>query len=196
MGKNVVVLIGLLILGSITAILVWLLVFLPFRVMQPVEFIPLDFPNGAAEELEQKLDRFVSGADSFLELSREDLGLLIIRGVEGELGLDVAALAVELGKSTITTIVKVEIGDIPSSGYLTWILTRRDVEYTTTLISAEVWVENGNVAYDLLDFRIGKFKIPTVIMRRLLGDKTRSIEGVYIQDMALHDDYIRVTRRR
>jgi hypothetical protein len=195
MGKKVVVLIGLLILGGITAIVVWLLVFLPFRVMQPVEFIPLAMPDGAAEELEQKLDRFVSGADGTIELSREDLGLLIMRGVEGELGLDVAALAVELGKSNITTIINVEIGDIPSSGYLTWILTRRDVEYTTTLISADVWTENGNVAYDLLDFRIGKFKIPNVITRRLLGEQIRSIEGVYIQEMELHDDYIRVTRR-
>ena len=195
MGKNVVVLIGLLILGSITAILVWLLVFLPFRVMQPVEFLPLDIPDGAAGELEQKLDRFIAGANGTIELSREDLGLLIIRGVEGELGMDVTALAVELGKSNITAIINVEIGDIPSSGYLTWILTRRDVEYTTTLISAEVWAENGNVAYDLLDFRIGKFKIPNVITHRLIGGQTRSIEGVYIQEMELNDDYIRVTRR-
>jgi len=195
MGKNVVVLIGLLILGGIMAIVLWLLVFLPFRVMQPVEFIPLDIPDGAAEELEQKLNRFIAGADATIELSRVDLGVLIIHGVEGELGLDVAALAVELGKSNMTTIINVEIGDIPSSGYLTWILTRRDVEHTTTLISAEVWDENGNVAYDLLDFRIGKFKIPNVITRRLMGEQTRSIEGVYIQEMEFRDNYIRVTQR-
>lgn len=195
MGKNALVLMGLLILGGILAIVVWLLVFLPFRVMQPIEFSPLTISENASERLEQRLDKFVNGTDSSIDLSREDLGLLITWGVENELGMDVAALAVEFGDRYITTIINVEIGDIPSSGYLTWILTRRNVEYTTTLISAEVWPDEGAAAYDLLDFRIGKFKIPNVIIHRLMGDGRRSIEGVYIQELELHDDYIRITRQ-
>jgi len=196
MGKNALVLMGLLILGGILAIVVWLLVFLPFKVMQPFDFTPLSISEEAFAGLEQRLNGFLNGTSSSIALSREDLGLLIIEGVEDELGMDVVALAVEFGDSYITTIINVEIGDIPSSGYLTWILTRRDVEYTTTLISAEVWSDEGTVAYNLLDFRIGKFKIPNVITRRLMGDRTRSIEGVYIQEIELYDDYIRITRRR
>lgn len=195
MGKNALVLMGLLILGGILAIVVWLLVFLPFRVIQPIDFAPLTISDQASERLGQRLDEFVNGTSSSIDLSREDLGLLIIWGVENELGMDVEALTVEFGDSFITTIINVEIGGVPSSGYLTWILTRRSVEYTTTLISAEVWPDDGAVAYDLLDFRIGKFKIPNVIIHRLMGDERRFIEGVYIQEMELHDDYIRITKR-
>jgi hypothetical protein len=194
MGKNVVVLMGLLIVGVITAVMVWLLVFLPFRVMQPVEFTPLFISDEAEESLGKRLDGFMSGESSSLNLSREDLGILVRQGVENELGLDVAALAIMFGEDHVTTIINVTIDDIPSSGYLTWILTRRDVEYTTTMISAKLWPEGGAVAYKLLDFRIGKFKIPHIITRRLLGDDVRSIDGVYIQDLELHDDYIRITR--
>ena len=54
MGKNALVLMGLLILGGILAIVVWLLVFLPFRVMQPIEFSPLSISENASERLEQR----------------------------------------------------------------------------------------------------------------------------------------------
>ena len=195
MGKNAVVLIGLLILGGILAIVVWLLVFLPFRVVQPIDFTPLSMSEDSSETLQQRIEEFTNGPSDSIDMSREDLGLLIKWGVEDQLGMDITALTVEFGDDYITTIINVEIGNIPSSGYLTWILTRRSVEYTTTLISAEVWPEGGAVAYDLLDFRIGKFKIPNMIVQRLVGEETRAIEGVYIQELEFHDDYIRITRR-
>ena len=195
MGKNAVVLIGLLILGGILAVVVWLLVFLPFRVVQPIDFTPLSLSEDASETLQQRIEEFTNGPSGSIDMSREDLGLLIKWGVEEQLGMDITALTVEFGDDYITTIISVEIGNIPSSGYLTWILTRRNVEYTTTLISAKIWPEGGAVAYDLLDFRIGKFKIPNMIVQRLVGEDTRAIEGVYIQEMEFHDDYIRITRR-
>jgi hypothetical protein len=195
MGKNAVVLIGLLIVGGIMAVVVWLLVFLPFRVMQPIDFTPLVVTQKTSQQLEQRVERFVRGSEGSIDLYREDLGALVIRGVEQELGLEVAALAVDFTDSSITTIINVEIGNIPSGGYLTWILTRRDVEYTTTLITAEVWADEGSVAYELLDFRIGKFKIPDLATRRLMGNGKREIQGVYIQKIDLYDDYIRISTR-
>jgi hypothetical protein len=195
MGKNAVVLIGLLILGGILAVVVWFLVFLPFRIVQPIDFTPLYMSEDSSETLQQRIEEFTNGPSDSIDLSREDLGLLIKWGVEEQLGMDITALTVEFGDDYITTIINVEIGNIPSGGYLTWILTRQSVEYTTTFISAKVWPEVGAVAYDLLDFRIGKFKIPNMIVQRLVGEETRAIEGVYIQEMELHDDYIRITRR-
>jgi hypothetical protein len=194
MGKNAAVLVGLLILGGVLAVVIWLLVFLPFKVVQPIDFMPLTISEGTAETLPGRVDDFLHGPSTSIDMTREDIGLLIRRGIEEQLGMEITALSVDFSEDHITTIIKVRISDIPSGGYLTWMLTRRSAEYTTTLIAARVWSEGGAVAYDLLDFRIGKFRIPGILVRRLISEEPRSIEGVYIQDIQFSDDYIRITR--
>ncbi len=194
MGKNVAVLVGLLILGVILAVVIWLLVFLPFKVVQPIDFIPLQISEETTETLPERVDGFLHGQSTSIDMTREDIGLLIQRGLEEQLGMEITALSVDFSEDHITTIIKVRISDIPSGGYLTWMLTRRSAEHTTTLISARVWAQGGAVAYDLLDFRIGKFRIPGILVRRLIREDARAIGGAYIQDIQFFDDYIRITR--
>jgi len=194
MGKKVIVLIGLLIAGFTGAVLLWALVYLPFKVVQPIEFIPMHLTEETAMELEEKIDAFTSGDSGTIDLDRAELGFLLKTGLVEELGIDVTSLSVDLEEGRITVIVQVRVTDIPSTGYLTWILTRRDVEYTTTLVSALVWAEQGKVAYELLDFRVGSFRIPQFLVRRILGNGRRSVGGLYIGEVGFHDGVLQVTR--
>ena len=195
MGKKAAVLIGLLIAGFTGAVLIWALVYLPFKVVQPISFTPLHLTEGTAQELEKKIDSFTSGSSGTIDLNREELGLLLKTGLVEELGVDVTALSVDLEEGRIMAIVQVRVTDIPSTGYLTWLLTRRDVEYTTTLVSARVWAEHGRVAYELLDFRVGSFRIPQFLVRRVVGNGGRELGGLYIEKIGFYDSFLRVTRR-
>jgi hypothetical protein len=194
MGKKIAALIGLLLLGFFGAVLIWILVYLPFRVVQAVDFVPLRLTEETARVLDEKIDALRADRAERVRLSREEIALLLKRGLERDLGIEVTALAVDLGRETVTVIVQVRISDIPSPGYLTWLLTRRSVEYTTTYVSARVRAEQGKIAYELLDFRIGSFSIPRLIRRRILGRGMRPVEGIPLQRVEIGDDAVLVVR--
>jgi hypothetical protein len=194
MGKKIAVLIGLLLLGFFGAVLVWTLVYLPFRVVQAVDFFPLHLTEETARGLEKKIGALHDDRVESVELSREEIALLLKRELERDLGIDVTALSVDLDRETITVIVQVRISEIPSTGYLTWLLTRRSVEYTTTSVSAHVSADGGKISYELLDFRIGSFRIPRLVQRRILGKGMRSIEGTPVQRIEIGDDAVLVVK--
>ncbi len=194
MCKKIAALIGLLIVGFVGAAIVWALVILPGRIVQPLEFTPLVIDAGTEVILKQKIEEFQSNRRTSINLSREELGLLLKSGLEEQMGIDITDISVEFNNNIVTVLVKVRISDIPSTGYLSWILSRSHVEYTTTLVSALLWPEDGKVSYTVLDFRIGNFKIPPLIVRKLIGEGARSIEGIYIRSIEYHEDFISVAR--
>jgi hypothetical protein len=194
MGKKIAVLIGLLLLGFVGAVVVWTLVYLPFRVVQAVDFVPLQVTEETVRGLDEKIGKLRGGGAESVVLSREEIALLLRRGLEQSIGIDVTALALDLDPEMVTVIVQVRVSDIPSSGYLTWLLTRRSVEYTTTSVSARVYADRGAIAYELLDFRIGSFRIPHLFLRRILGNGRRSIEGLPVQRIEPNDQGVLVVR--
>jgi hypothetical protein len=194
MGKNIAVIVGLLFVGLIGAVVAWLVVYLPFRVMQPLEFTPAQPTEETALRLQEKAQGFAEGTKTEIDLDGNDLSLLLQNGMQEHLGIDISALTVIIGENTVTAIVEVQVSDIPSSGYLTWLLTRRNAERTTTLIGARVWADRGMIAYELLDFRIGRFKIPMFIIRRLIREERRSLEGLYIREIEFHEGHLRLVQ--
>jgi hypothetical protein len=196
MGKNITVLIGLLIVGFLAAVLVWFLVYLPFRILQPVDFMSDTLTEALIEDLKDRTDAFLMGESGILIMSGEELSLLLKRNLQDALDIDITAISVDIEEEVIAATVRVRISDIPSSGYLTWIMTRREVEYTTTSVAARVWADEGMIAYDVLDFRIGSFRIPHFLVRRIMGDAKRSFEDLYIEEIVYGDGLIRVRGRR
>lgn len=194
MGKKIALLTGLLISGCIAAVVLWMLVYLPARVVEPIVFTPVEISEGSITRVQEKMERFVNMGQTSVELDQEELSILLKSNLEEQLNIDISEIFVGLSPEGITAIIETRVTDIPSSGYLGWLLQKRDVEYTTTLISAEVWSANGNLAYRIHEFRIGKFKVPPFLLMKITGGGSRSFEKVSITKLEIRDDHLYVER--
>jgi len=193
MFKKFLVIAGLLIVGFGASILIWFLVLLPVKIVQPMEFTPIEIHEDDYASARKKL-RLFSDATTAIDLNREEISALLKISIEEELKIDITDIFVDFDTDKITTIMRIRISDIPSVGYLTYILHRKDTEYTTTLISAQVRPRNGNLCYHIDDFIIGKFKIPEFIIQKIIKEEVRSFNGLSITALEFHKEYIHIER--
>ena len=194
MIKKALIIIGLLAAGFITGVFIWILVFLPARILEPMDFLPLELQHTDFESVEKKLAA-LSSTRTTITMTTKEAAAILKTSIENELGVPVTDLFVELRSDGITAVFMTQISDIPSTGYLAFLLRKRDTEYTSTLISAEVHASEGGLVYRIVDFRIGNFRIPRFILRRLVQKSPRKFDTVYITDIELDTDGIRVSSR-
>ncbi len=194
MIKKAILIIGLLLVGFMSALIIWFLVFLPARILQPMDFAPLELQNSDFKSAEEKLSS-LSTAGTAVTLTTYETAAILKTAIENELGVPVTGLFLNLRKNGITAVFMTQISDIPSSGYLTLLLRKRDAEYTSTLISADVKASGGGLVYRITDFRIGNFKVPRFILKRLVQHGPKRFDTVYITDIEIDDEAVRIAVR-
>jgi len=194
MIKKAILIIGLLVVGFISAVFIWFLVFLPARILQPMEFFPLELQSSNFDSAENKLSA-LSAAGTSITLTVNETAAIMKTAIENELGVSITGLFINLRKNGITAVFMTQISDIPSSGYLTFLLRKRDTEYTSTLISADVEASDGGLVYRITDFRIGNFRVPHFILKRLVQDSPKRFDTVYITGIEVDDEGVRIAVR-
>lgn len=184
----------LLVGGIITAFLIWLIVIMPLQIVHPIEFRPLEIDEKAMESASTKIEDFLSD-DKTLVLSLEEAAGILKKSIERDLGLTVTDVYLDLhGDNKATAIFKIEIKDIPRSNLLTILFRLRNVEYTTTLISASLKALNGGIGYTINDFRIGGFKIPDIIVKKLFREGQRQFDKINIINVRFENNSIIIER--
>jgi len=179
----------LLIFGFIAAFFIWFAAILPVRVVKPIDFTPAVLTDDTYSSLETKIDNFKTGKKS-ITLDENELCAFLKTALEKNLGIEISALATYYNPPYVTAFFKIKITDIPSSGFLSYFIKRKNTEYTTTTITAKVNVEKGGLRYSIIDFRIGNFKIPDPVVKLIAQNNTRNFHGIYLSRITITENSI------
>lgn len=190
--NKLAVIFALLVGGIVCAAVLWAVVVLPIRLVKPLAFTPLQITEEERGSAVAKVDLLLEEGGT-VELSRNEAAALVQDRLEQELGLDVSGLDLRFREGGATAVIEVRISGIPSVGYLSWIFSRRDTEYTTTLIDADLFVRDRAFRFRITDFRIGSFKIPDLLVRRLSREASSPFSGMPLADLEIRPSGIRVT---
>jgi hypothetical protein len=194
MGHKPLVIVGLLAAAVIIGLVIWTVVFLPGRLVDPIEFEPLPVTKISLQTALEKVDVFNEEGDT-LVLTPLDVASLIESRLEKDLGLDISAVSVTFVDEVVVAVTTVRIGDIPATGYLAWLLSRRNTETTSTLIAARPHVSAGGIGLEVREFRIGRLRIPDVFVRRLGGGVPDILEDITVTGVEVREDALRISRR-
>lgn len=189
---NIAVLLCLLFAGFTSAFIIWILVLIPLRMVKPFEFQPAELNEEIFDSVQNKISMF-KGPGKSTVLTKQEVCALLKGAIEEKLGFEIAAIYVQFNQDEITALFKSKITDIPASGFLSYITKKKETEHTTTLISAIVKAQEGKVVYSIVDFRIGRVKIPIFLISRFREGK-RAIPGIYIKKLELFQDTLHVER--
>jgi len=193
-AKNIIIIIFLLIVGVIAAFILWVLLFLPLQMVKPLAFQPLSITEGDRETARQKVEAFGNG-EKTIALTREETCALLMGALEEELGFEITDMYLQFdGERGGTALFRSKITGIPRTGFFTYIARRSDVEYTTTLVHAEIEVSGGSLSYTVRDFRIGRIRIPPILISRIITG-TRSFPGIYLTKLELGEESLLIERR-
>jgi hypothetical protein len=151
MIKKAILITGLLIAGFITAFIIWFLVFLPVRILKPLAFTPVELHEKDFESAENKIS-IITAQGTTVTFTVREAAALLKTSIEKEPGVPVTDLLIEPRHNGITAIFMTKISDILSTGYLAFLLRKRNTEYTSTLISADVTASKGGLMYRINDF--------------------------------------------
>lgn len=184
----------LLIGGFLTAFIIWIIVIMPLQIVQPVEFQPLKIDKATQNRAENKVRMFLDNEKTLI-LTREEVGSILVGSIEEKLGLKVTDIYLDFTDANlVTAIFKVEIRDIPRSSFFLLLFRLKNTEYTTTLINAYVRASNGGIGYMVNDFRIGGFKIPDLIVKRLFRSGYRKLNDIKLIEIRFENNTVILTR--
>lgn len=192
MMSKLIIIFGLLVGAILCAAVLWALVILPIQLVKPLPYTPLQITEEARSSSAGKVELLLGGGGS-VELSPEETAALIERQLEQELGLDISGLGLRFREGGVTAIIEVRISGIPSVSYLSWIFSRSDTEYTSTLIDADLFVQDRRLGFRIRDFRIGNFKIPDVLVRRLSRQASSPLAGFPVSGLEIDPPVLRIT---
>ena len=185
----------LLIGGFLIAFVIWIIVIMPLQILQPVEFQPLIIDEAAYTRAQTKVKNFLNGNEKDLILTREEVGSILVESIKEKLGLEISEIYLDFTDvNLVTAIFKVAIRDIPRSSFFTLFFRLKNVEYTTTLINAYVKVSDGGIGYKIKDFRIGGFKIPDLIVKRVFSAAPRKFDDIKLIELRFENNIVILTR--
>lgn len=192
--KNIILIIVLLFFGIIGAFFIWVLVFLPLQMVKPIEFQPIELSEKDFESAREKILVFMEDQKS-IQLTIEEVGALLKNEIEQELGFEISDVLLQFyGEREVTAFFKSKITGIPHTGIFSYLLQRSDTEFTTTFVNAEIHIEEGNLAYSVNDFRIGRIKIPHFFISRFVEGE-RAIGDIYFTKFQILDDTLYLERK-
>lgn len=187
------VIFGLLAAAVILGLVTWTVVFLPGRLVDPIDFDPLPVTKISLQAALEKVEFFREEGGT-LVLIPLDVASLIESRLEDDLGLDISAVSVTFVEEVVVAVTTVRISDIPATGYLAWLLSRRNTETTSTLIAARPYVAEGGVGLEVREFRVGRLRVPDAVIRRLRGGKPGILNEIAVTGVEVTGDALRVTR--
>lgn len=190
--SNIAVLLGLLFAGFTSAIIIWVLVIIPLRMVKPLEFQPVELNEEIFDSVQNKIS-MLKGPEKSTILTKQEVCALLKVVIEEKLRFEIDAIYVQFNKNEINALFKSKITGIPASGFLSYLMKRKDTEYTTTLITARVKAREGKLVYSIVDFRIGRVKIPVFLISRFREGK-RAVPGIYIEKLEFFEDTLHIKR--
>lgn len=190
--SNIAVLLGLLFAGFTSSIIIWVLVIIPLRMVKPLEFQPVELNEEIFDSVQNKIS-MLKGPGKSTILTKQEVCALLKVVIEEKLRFEIDAIYVQFNQNEINALFKSKITGIPASGFLSYLMKRKDTEYTTTLITARVKAREGKLVYSIVDFRIGRVKIPVFLISRFREGK-RAIPDIYIEKLEFFEDTLHIER--
>jgi hypothetical protein len=194
MGRKTLVILALFAASALTGLFLFTLVFLPGRLVDPIDFRPLPVTEKSLHAASKKVDIFRGGGDT-IALTPLDVASLAKAVLEEDLGLEVAGISIRFADGVVVGVIGVRIRDIPTTGYLTWLMRRRRVETTTTLMAVRPYAAGGVLRFEIVEFRIGRFRIPDFAVRRLRPGSPVALESVTVTGVAVGENHLRISRK-
>jgi hypothetical protein len=197
MAKNntqkILIIFSLLLLGTISSFIIWFFVFLPVRLVKPIEFQPIAISDRDFYSAQKKMNDFFKTHLS-INLTREEVCVILKETLQENLGLEISDIYIQYNGNTVSVLIKSKISGIPSIGFVSFIFKRGETEYATTYISAELSIHEGGFNYFIQDFRIGRVQIPDLFISRFI-EGNRTLKGIYLTKLEIQGGSLHLERR-
>ncbi len=192
-AQKVLIILSLLFFGIVSSFFIWFFIFLPVRLIKPIEFHPITLSDADFTSARKKMSDFLNTQLS-VNLSREEVCVILKENLKENLGFKISDIYIQYNGNTVSVLINSKITGISSMGFVSFFYKRGETEYATTYISAEVSIHEGGFNYSIQDFRIGRVKIPYLFISKF-SEGTRTLKGIYLTKLEIQGDSLYLERR-